>query len=125
LLVDDNVFNQEVACAILEQMEAETDVASDGLEALRRLEEAGGAYDAVLMDLSMPVMDGIEASRRIRSMEKFRELPIIAMTANAMKGDREACLAAGMNDHLAKPIDTRELFEVLERWTCGSPRPCP
>lgn len=116
LLVDDNVFNQEVTCTILEEIEAVTEVANNGLEALQRLEEAQEPYDAVLMDMSMPVMDGLEASRRIRSIGRFRELPIIAMTANAMKGDRETCLAAGMNDHLAKPIDTRELFDALERW---------
>ncbi|SFM18493.1 His Kinase A (phospho-acceptor) domain-containing protein, partial [Desulfomicrobium norvegicum] len=116
LLVDDNVFNQEVTCIILEEIEAVTEVANNGLEALQRLEEAREPYDAVLMDMSMPVMDGLEASRRIRSIGRFRELPIIAMTANAMKGDRETCLAAGMNDHLAKPIDTRELFDALERW---------
>lgn len=116
LLVDDNVFNQEVTCTILEEIEVVIEVANNGLEALQRLEEAQEPYDAVLMDMSMPVMDGLEASRRIRSIGRFRELPIIAMTANAMKGDRETCLAAGMNDHLAKPIDTRELFDALERW---------
>ena len=116
LLVDDNVFNQEVTRTILEQADAAAEVACNGAEALQRLEEDGEAFDAVLMDMSMPVMDGLEASRRIRAMEKFRTLPIIAMTANAMKGDRESCLAAGMNEHLAKPIDTRELFAVLERW---------
>jgi CheY-like chemotaxis protein len=101
-------------------------VVENGLEALQRLEEVSVPYDVILMDLSMPVMDGLEASRRIRSQEKYRSLPIIAMTANAMKGDRETCLAAGMNDHLAKPIDTRELFDTLERCVrrghaCGSP----
>jgi two-component system, sensor histidine kinase and response regulator len=116
LLVDDNIFNQEVACTILEQAEATTEVACNGQEALWRLEEAEQPYDAVLMDMTMPVMDGLEASRRIRAMEKFRDLPIIAMTANAMQGDREACLAAGMNDHLAKPIDTGELCAALRRW---------
>jgi len=120
LLVDDNQFNQEVARAILDEVEADTQVACNGLEALQRLEETEGAYDVVLMDMTMPVMDGLEASRRIRAMEKYRRLPIIAMTANAMKGDREACIAAGMNDHLAKPIDTRELFCVLEKWVGGA-----
>ncbi len=120
LLVDDNQFNQEVAQAILDEVEADTQVACNGLEALQRLEEAEEAYDVVLMDMTMPVMDGLEASRRIRAMDRFRQLPIIAMTANAMKGDREACIAAGMNDHLAKPIDTRELFGVLEKWVGGS-----
>jgi signal transduction histidine kinase/DNA-binding response OmpR family regulator len=117
LLVDDNLFSQEVACAFLDEVEAETKVACNGLEALQSLEENGNPYDIVLMDMSMPVMDGLEASRRIRSMDKYRELPIIAMTANAMKGDRDACLAAGMNDHLAKPIDIAEFYSVLQRWT--------
>lgn len=121
LLVDDNQFNQEVARAILDEVEADTQVACNGLEALQRLEEAEEAYDVVLMDMTMPVMDGLEASRRIRAMDRYRQLPIIAMTANAMKGDREACIAAGMNDHLAKPIDTRELFGVLEKWVGGAP----
>ncbi len=122
LLVDDNLFNQEVARAILEESEALVEVSGNGLDALQRLER-GEQFDVVLMDMTMPVMDGLEASRRIRAMEQFRRLPIIAMTANAMKGDREACLAAGMNDHLAKPIDTRELFRVLEKWIAVSPRP--
>jgi len=116
LLVDDNVFNLEVARIILEQAGAATEVALNGVEALERLETAKVSFDAVLMDMSMPVMDGLEASRRIRSMVKYQDLIIIAMTANAMKGDREACLSAGMNDHLAKPIDPQELFAVLERW---------
>ncbi|MGE4440460.1 MAG: response regulator [Desulfomicrobium sp.] len=115
LLVDDNLFNQEVVCAILEDVGTATTVAFNGLEALQRLEEAKEPYDVVLMDMVMPVMDGLEASRRIRTMGKYRDLPIIAMTANAMKGDREACLDAGMNDHLAKPIDISEFFEVLRR----------
>ncbi|UTF48804.1 response regulator [Desulfomicrobium sp. ZS1] len=115
LLVDDNLFNQEVARSILEDVGAVAAVAFNGLEALQRLEEAKEPYDVVLMDMVMPVMDGLEASRRIRTMEKYRDLPIIAMTANAMKGDREACLAAGMNDHLAKPIDIAEFFAVLRR----------
>jgi signal transduction histidine kinase/DNA-binding response OmpR family regulator len=115
LLVDDNLFNQEVARAILEDVGAVAAVAFNGLEALQRLEEAKEPYDVVLMDMAMPVMDGLEASRRIRTMEKYRDLPIIAMTANAMKGDREACLDAGMNDHLAKPIDIAEFYAVLRR----------
>jgi CheY-like chemotaxis protein len=74
-------------------------------------------YDAVLMDLQMPVMDGIEATRVIRSDPRFQNLPIIAMTANAMATDREQCLKAGMNDHIGKPIDPDQLFSVLLRWT--------
>ena len=74
-------------------------------------------YDAVLMDMQMPVMDGIEATRVIRSDPRLQDLPIIAMTANAMAADREQCLKAGMNDHIGKPIDPDELFSVLLRWT--------
>jgi two-component system sensor histidine kinase/response regulator len=74
-------------------------------------------YDAVLMDMQMPVMDGIEATRAIRSDPRSRNIPIIAMTANAMAADRERCLKAGMNDHIGKPIDPDELFSVLLRWT--------
>ena len=74
-------------------------------------------YQAVLMDMQMPVMDGIEATRIIRSSSRFQALPIIAMTENAMAADRERCLEAGMNDHIPKPIDPEELFRVLTRWT--------
>jgi two-component system sensor histidine kinase/response regulator len=73
-------------------------------------------YDAVLMDMQMPIMDGIAATRAIRSDPRFQDLPIIAMTANAMAADREKCLNAGMNDHIGKPIDPDELFSVLLRW---------
>ena len=74
-------------------------------------------YDLVLMDMQMPVMDGIDATRVIRSDLRFKTLPIIAMTANAMAADRDRCLDAGMNDHIAKPIDPDQLFNVLLRWT--------
>jgi CheY-like chemotaxis protein len=72
------------------------------------------------MDMQMPVMDGLEATRAIRSNPRLENLPIIAMTANAMASDREQCLAAGMNDHIAKPIEPDELFSVLLRWTAAS-----
>ena len=75
-----------------------------------------GTYDAVLMDIQMPVMGGFEATREIRKDERFKELPVIAMTAHAMAGDREKSLAAGMNDHVTKPIDPDELFSTLVRW---------
>jgi two-component system sensor histidine kinase/response regulator len=114
LLVEDNEINQEVAVGQLEEAEVLVDLAENGEIALRMVRDH--EYDAVLMDMQMPVMDGIEATRVIRSDPRFRELPIIAMTANAMARDRELCLEAGMNDHIAKPIDPDQLFGVLARW---------
>ena len=114
LLVEDNEINQEVAMGQLEDAEAFVDLAENGQVALRMIEH--NDYDAVLMDMQMPVMDGIEATRIIRSESRFHSLPIIAMTANAMASDRTLCLEAGMNDHIAKPIDPDQLFGVLLRW---------
>ena len=114
LLVDDNEVNQMVATELLRQMGLEADVASDGQEALGKVQ--AGRYDLVLMDMQMPVMDGLEATRRIRALPGFQALPIVAMTANAMASDREACLAAGMNDHLPKPIEPRELGNCVLKW---------
>ena len=114
LLVDDNFINLEVAGELLRQSRVEVVTASNGREALDRL--AASEYDAVLMDLQMPVMDGLDATARIRANPEFENLPIIAMTANAMTGDRERCLDAGMNDHVPKPIDPDELRRVLARW---------
>jgi PAS domain S-box-containing protein len=117
LLVEDNVFNQEVVKTILNGADVEVDLVCNGREAVDAVEAGEKAYDAVLMDVQMPVMDGYEATRVIRERHKPSDLPIIAMTANAMKGDMEKCLAAGMNAHLSKPIDTREMFRVLARCT--------
>ena len=114
LLVEDNEINQEVAIGQLEDAEAFVDLAENGEVALEMIR--GNDYDAVLMDMQMPVMDGIEATRVIRSNPRFQSLPIIAMTANAMASDRILCLDAGMNDHIAKPIDPDQLFGVLLRW---------
>ena len=114
LLVEDNEINQEVAIGQLEDAEAFVDLAENGEVALEMIR--GNDYDAVLMDMQMPVMDGIEATRVIRSNPRFQTLPIIAMTANAMASDRILCLDAGMNDHIAKPIDPDQLFGVLLRW---------
>jgi len=111
LLVEDNEFNQLVALGLLEQAGILVDVANNGIEALRRVGEQ--SYAAILMDVQMPLMDGYEATRKIRQEQRFRELPIIAMTASVMSGDRELCLAAGMNDHVAKPIDPDELLRAL------------
>jgi two-component system sensor histidine kinase/response regulator len=115
LLVEDNEINQEVAIGQLEDAEVTVDLAENGESAVRMVQN--NEYDLVLMDMQMPVMDGIEATRAIRADPRFDSLPIIAMTANAMAADRERCLEAGMNDHIAKPIDPEELFGVLLRWT--------
>jgi two-component system, sensor histidine kinase and response regulator len=115
LLVEDNEINQEVAIGQLEDAEVEVDVADNGEIAVRMVNEKD--YDIVLIDMQMPVMDGVEATKAIRADPRFKTLPIIAMTANAMAADRDRCLEAGMNDHIAKPIDPDQLFNVLLRWT--------
>src|SRR5262245_3672969 len=115
LLVEDNEINQEVAIGQLEDAEIQVDLAENGEIAVRMVQE--NEYDLVLMDMQMPVMDGIEATRVIRSDHRFSKLPIIAMTANAMAADRDRCLAVGMNDHIAKPIDQDQLLKILLRWT--------
>ncbi|MBF0460120.1 MAG: response regulator [Magnetococcales bacterium] len=114
LLVEDNLLNQELVVDLLQNAGVRVDVASDGAEAVAKV--AQGAYDGVLMDCQMPVMDGFEATRTIRQDGRFADLPILAMTANAMAGDREKCLAAGMNDHMTKPMDMDQLFCILARW---------
>ncbi len=114
LLVDDVVLNREVAREILRSAEVRVDVASDGREAVEKVRQ--GNYALVLMDIQMPVLDGLAASREIRTDARFRDLPIIAMTAHAMSGDREESLAAGMNDHLTKPIEPAALYDALLQW---------
>ena len=114
LVVEDNDLNQQVARELLGAAGIRVEVAENGEVGLRRVQE--GAYDLVLMDLQMPVMDGLEATRRIRALPGREALPVLAMTANAMEGDRERSLAAGMNDHVTKPIDPDQLFEALLRW---------
>jgi two-component system sensor histidine kinase/response regulator len=111
LLVEDNDLNQEVATEILEQAGCSVRVAPDGSQAVRMVVEA--EYDIVLMDVQMPVMDGLAATAEIRRSGRFAALPIIAMTANAMKEDRDKCLAAGMNAYVAKPIDPAALFATM------------
>jgi len=114
LLVEDNLVNQELALEILQDAGLRVDVANNGLEAVEKVAQT--AYDGVLMDCQMPVMDGFEATRRIREDSRFADLPILAMTANAMAGDKERCVASGMNDHIAKPIDMSQLFLTLSQW---------
>lgn len=117
LIVEDNQVNLMLATTILKKAGHRIDGASNGLEALSALRNR--SYDLILMDMMMPEMDGLEATRAIRKLTGPRaETPIIAMTANAMKGDREKCLQAGMNDYLSKPIDRAKLFEKIEHW-CG------
>lgn len=112
LVVEDNIVNQKVIKGLLARKGYRFETASDGSQAIAMLDHY--EFDAVLMDVQMPIMDGLEATRRIRAMDKWRELPIIAMTAHAMSGDRERCLAAGMDAYLSKPVNSAELFRVVE-----------
>ncbi|HTJ95533.1 MAG TPA: response regulator, partial [Pararobbsia sp.] len=114
LLVEDNAINREVALEFLAQAPIEVDVACDGHEAVACVQNT--PYDLVLMDIQMPGMDGLTATRVIRSMTGFESLPIVAMTAHAMERDQEASHEAGMNGHLTKPIDSAELMRVLLKW---------
>lgn len=112
LLVEDNEINQELAVELLTSNGISVVVANHGAEALQKLDEQ--RFDGVLMDCQMPVMDGYEATIRLR--ERFPDLPVIAMTANALAGDREKVLEVGMNDHIPKPIDIQQMFEVMAKW---------
>ncbi|MCP4040843.1 MAG: response regulator, partial [Gammaproteobacteria bacterium] len=116
LVVEDQEINRDIAREILEQNGLVVETAENGLQALRRVEKEPSRYDAVLMDLQMPVMDGYEATRRIREIAATAGLPIIAMTAHALKEERERCLASGMNAHISKPIDVDELLWELSTW---------
>jgi CheY-like chemotaxis protein/HPt (histidine-containing phosphotransfer) domain-containing protein len=117
LLVEDNPLNQLVARELLRAEGALVSVADNGQFGLAAIESAQEPFDAVLMDMQMPVMDGCTATRSIRKNQNHQALPIIAMTANTMQSDREACLAAGMNDHVGKPFDINYLIDVLRRHT--------
>lgn len=114
LLVEDSVSNQRIAGRMLERLGFEFDSAMNGKEAVEAV--ARRRYDAVLMDCMLPVMDGYEATRQIRRQYPTPHIPIIALTANAMAGDRAKCLAAGMDDYLSKPINKGQLGEILAKW---------
>ncbi|MFO0728349.1 MAG: ATP-binding protein [Myxococcota bacterium] len=122
LLVEDNPVNQKVAMRMLERLEVAVDVANDGLEAVNKVARA--EYDLVFMDCQMPELDGYQATQKIRQLPgASAEVPIVALTANAMEEDRERCLAAGMNDHVAKPVTQAALSEALQK--LGRRRPAP
>ena len=126
LVAEDNSINQQVALSLLAKMELSADVVPNGRQALDAL--AAKPYDLVFMDVQMPVMDGLEATQLIRESEKQgdRRVPIVAMTAYSMAGDRERCLSAGMDDHLPKPLTSNALLAVLERWLPGKAKwPAP
>lgn len=129
LVVEDNALNRQVASELLMGEGAEVVLAEGGLEGVQAVLEEPERFDAVLMDIQMPDIDGLEASRRIRLDERCRTLPIIAMTANASEQDRRTCLEAGMNDHVGKPVDIQQLTRVLLFWTGGAtpalPEPPP
>ncbi len=114
LLVEDNEINQMVAQEMLEAAGYSVDIADNGQEALQKIEQ--NTYDAILMDIQMPVMDGYTATKNIRAQAKFADIPIIAMSAHAMKGDKEISLSHGMNDHITKPIDPKILTKTLRFW---------
>ena len=115
LLVDDNKVNQMVGVQMLHNLGCQVELAENGVDALHQLEH--GSFDMVLMDCHMPEMDGYEATRRIRELPDERaQIPIVAMTAAAMEGDRERCLHAGMDDYISKPVDPERLLEMLYRW---------
>jgi two-component system sensor histidine kinase/response regulator len=124
LLAEDNEINQQIAIELLESVGVVVETADNGQQAVDKV-KAGGSWDAVLMDLQMPELDGISATQAIRADGRFAALPIIAMTAHAMVEERERCFAAGMNDHVTKPIEPEVLYQALARWFRRPPEDAP
>jgi hypothetical protein len=114
LLAEDEPINQEVSLGLLEDVGLLIDLAENGAEALALAQENN--YKLILMDIQMPKMNGIDATRAIRNLANYATTPILAMTANAFDEDRQACIEAGMDDHIGKPIDPEKLFETLYKW---------
>jgi CheY-like chemotaxis protein len=123
LLAEDMEINREIFLALLEETHITIDIAENGAIAVSKFRENPEKYDLIIMDVQMPEMDGYQATRTIRAMDtpKAKTIPIIAMTANAFKEDVDRCLAAGMNDHLAKPIDEKFVFEKIVHYSGHSP----
>ncbi|WP_019028031.1 response regulator [Colwellia piezophila] len=122
LLVEDNELNQELAIAVFEKIGVHVTLAKNGKEAVSYITQSGGHFDIVFMDIQMPVVDGLKATQLIRKFSIYDQLPIIAMTAHALKGDREKSLAAGMNDHITKPIHTKEVYQKIISWLNLQPK---
>jgi CheY-like chemotaxis protein len=120
LLAEDNPVNQRLTTMMLTKAGYKVEVAGNGAEAIEKFSNFPEAFDLIFMDVQMPEMDGVEASQYLRR-QGFEKIPIVAMTANAMKGDREKCLAAGMNDYLTKPIQREKVFDMIEKWCFGNP----
>jgi CheY-like chemotaxis protein len=114
LLVEDNEINRIVLKELLEKQGIQVQIAENGVEALNNMEHNG--YDCVLMDVQMPIMDGFQATRRLKEISTLKDIPVIAMTANAMQQDRQKCLEVGMVDFISKPILPLTLYQVLSKW---------
>lgn len=116
LLAEDNIINQQVAVELLKTVGAEIDIANNGVELIQKLNQSMGKYDLILMDVMMPEMDGLEATSRILEDERLKQIPILAMTAHALKDEIDECLRVGMKDFIAKPIEPDKLFQTILKW---------
>nr|WP_252971510.1 response regulator [Marinobacter sp. DS40M8] len=121
LLVEDNQVNQVVASSMLKKLGHTVTLAENGKQALEALQQGERRFDIVLMDCQMPVMDGYEATRNIRENPEWQDLPVIAVTANVMQGDRDDCLESGMNDYITKPYNRADLKSIIDRWAPPQP----